>query len=566
MPIPVTPARTTADRLRRRASVAVALALCILAAPHAHPATAPHPSHPSHLPHPCTAPHLSHPSHPSHPSHLPHPSHPSHLLSVQLPSFLITNARIVDGTGTPARPGSVRVADGRIAQIGELRAAEGETVIDAHGLVLAPGFIDIHNHSTDGLLRGAPAGGGAESTTLAVSQVSQGITTVVVGQDGSSPWPIAEYLARLRREPPPVNVLTAVGHATVRRLVMGDDFARAADAGEVARMEALVEQAMREGAVALSTGLEYEVGSDATTAEVVALARVAGRLGGFYISHIRDEADKAFEAMREVITIAEQAKVPVQNTHIKLGTVGVWGRADEALALFDAARSRGLDVTADAYPYNAWSSTITVLVPSRRFDDPAAVAKGLADVGGAANVLITRHAANPAYEFRTLDEVATAQGTTPVALFMQIVKAGGASVVCTSMVDEDIRAFYRWPWTMIASDGGIGMRHPRGAGTFPRVLGRFVRERGWLTLEEAIRKMTALPAARLKLDDRGLIRAGARADLVLFDPATVIDNSTFSDPSTLSTGIHRVWVNGTLVWDAPRATGATPGMVLGTRN
>ena len=521
--------------------MAAALALYILSAQQAHPGTAPPPSHLSSL------------------------SHPSHLLPVQLPSFLIANALIVDGSGTPARPGSVRVADGRIAHIGELRAAEGEAVIDAHGLVLAPGFIDIHNHSTDGLLRGA-SGGGAESTALAVSQVSQGITTVVVGQDGSSPWPIAEYLARLRREPPPVNVLTAVGHATVRRLVMGDDYARPADAGEVARMEALVEQAMREGAIALSTGLEYEVGSDATTAEVVALARVAGRFGGFYISHIRDEADKAFEAMREVITIAEQAKLPVQNTHIKLGTVGVWGRADEALALFDAARRRGLDVTADAYPYNAWSSTITVLVPSRRFDDPAAVAKGLADVGGAANVLITRHAANPAYEFKTLDEVATAQGTTPVALFMQIVKAGGASVVCTSMVDEDIRAFYRWPWTMIASDGGIGMRHPRGAGTFPRVLGRFVRERGWLTLEEAIRKMTSLPAARLKLDDRGLIRTGARADLVLFDPATVIDNSTFSDPSTLSTGIHRVWVNGTLVWDAPRATGATPGMVLGSRN
>ncbi len=467
-------------------------------------------------------------------------------------SFVIVNAIVIDGTGAPARRASVRVADGRIADVDDIRSTGRDRVVDARGLVLAPGFIDTHNHSTDGLL----------TDPLAASQISQGITTLVVGQDGSSPWPIGDYLGRLRREPASVNVLTAVGHATVRQQVMGKDFARAARADEVTRMEALVEQGMREGAVALSTGLEYEVGGYATTAEVVALARVAGRLGGFYISHVRDEADKAFDAMREVVTIAEQAGLPVQNTHIKLGTVGVWRRAKEALALFDAARARGLDVTADAYPYDAWSSTITVLIPSRRFDDPVAVAKGLADVGGAANVLITRHAAHPEYEFKTLAAVAKSKGITPVALFMQIVKDGGASVVCTSMVDEDIRAFYRWPWTMVASDGGIGMRHPRGAGTFPRVLGRFVRERKWLTLEEAIRKMTSLPAARLKLTDRGVVRAGAWADLVLFDPATVIDRSTFNEPFTLSTGIRNVWVNGTLVWDEPRPTGARPGQVL----
>jgi N-acyl-D-amino-acid deacylase len=292
------------------------------------------------------------------------------------------------------------------------------------------------------------------------------------------------------------------------------------------------------------------------------MAKAAAGRGGFYISHIRDEADKAFEAMREVVTIAEQAGVPAQNTHIKLGTVGVWRRAADALALFDAARARGLDVTADAYPYNAWASTITVLIPSRRYDDPEAVAQGLLDVGGAANVLITRHAAHPEYEFKTLAQVAEAGGVTPVAAFIQIVKDGGASVVCTSMVDEDIRAFYRWPWTMIASDGGIGMRHPRGAGTFPRVLGRLVRERQWLTLEEAVRKMTSLPASRLRLADRGTVRPGMWADLVLFDPATVIDRSTFSEPFTLSAGIHQVWVNGTRVWEGARATGARPGQAI----
>ena len=467
-------------------------------------------------------------------------------------AFVIVNARLVDGTGAPARRASVRVVDGRITEVGEIRPTGADRVVDAGGLVLAPGFIDSHNHSTEGVL----------TEPLATSQISQGITTLVVGQDGSSPWPIADYLNQLRREPAAVNVITAVGHATVRRLVMGDDYARAARGDEITRMAALVEQGMREGAVALSTGLEYEVGGYATTAEVVALARAAGQLGGFYISHIRDEADQAFAAMNEVVTIAEEARLPVQNTHLKLGTVAVWRRAAEALRVFDAARARGLDVTADAYPYNAWSSTITVLIPSKRYDDPVAVAKGLADVGGAANVLITRHAAHPDYEFKTLAAVAEAQGITPVALFSRIVTAGGASVVCTSMVDEDIRAIFQWPWTMVSSDGGIGFRHPRGAGTFPRVLGRFVRERQWLTLEEAVRKMTSLPAARLKLADRGVVRPGAWADLVLFDPATVIDNSTFSEPLRLSTGIRRVWVNGTLVWDEPRATGERPGRAI----
>jgi N-acyl-D-amino-acid deacylase len=467
-------------------------------------------------------------------------------------SFLVANTTIVDGTGAARRTGSVRVSSGRIAEVGIVTPNAGEEVVDGNGLVLAPGFIDTHNHSTDGLL----------TDPLAPTQISQGITTAVVGQDGSSPWPIGAYLDRLRREPAALNVMTAVGHATVRRQVMGDDYKRAARAEETARMEALVAQAMRDGAIGLSSGLEYEVGGYANTEEVIALATVAGKAGGFYISHIRDEADKSFEAMREVLAIGERAGLPVQNTHIKLGTVGVWRRAADVIKMFEAARARGLDVTADAYPYNAWSSTITVLIPSKRYDDPADVARGLADVGGAENVLITRHAAHPEYEYKTLAAVAASQGITPVALFIQIVKDGGASVVCTSMVDEDIRAFYQWPWTMVSSDGGIGMRHPRGAGTFPRVLGLFVRERQWLTLEDAIRKMTTLPASRLKLTDRGVIRSGARADLVLFDPATIIDRSTFNDPFTIATGVRAVWVNGTKVWDGTRPTGARPGMVL----
>jgi N-acyl-D-amino-acid deacylase len=467
-------------------------------------------------------------------------------------SFVITNAQVVDGTGAPARRAAVRVVDARITEVGAITPSSGDRVVDAQGLVLAPGFIDTHNHSTEGLL----------TEPIAATQISQGITTLVVGQDGSSPWPIAGYLDKLRREPPAVNVMTAVGHATIRELVMGKDYKRVARPDEVARMTEYVGQGMQEGAVALSSGLEYEVGSYSATDEVVAMARAAARQGGFYISHVRDEADKSFDAMREVITIAEQAKLPVQNTHLKLGTAGVWGKAAEALKLFDEARARGLDVTADAYPYDAWSSTITVLIPSKRYDDPVDVARGLEDVGGAAHVLITRHAAHPEYEFKTLAAVAASRGVTPVEQFIQIVKDGGAGVVCTAMIEEDIRAFYKWPFTMVASDGGIGVRHPRGAGTFPRVLGRFVREKKWLTLEEAVRKMTTMPAARLKLADRGAIKPGMWADLVLFDPATVIDNSTFDEPAKLSSGIRGTWVNGIRVWEEPKPTGARPGQVI----
>jgi N-acyl-D-amino-acid deacylase len=352
------------------------------------------------------------------------------------------------------------------------------------------------------------------------------------------------------------------GHATVRRNVMGDDYKRPARPDEIARMALLVDQAMREGAAGLSSGLEYEVGGYAETQELVELAKVAARYGGVYMSHIRDEADKSFEALREAIAIGERAHVPVQISHIKLGTVGVWHRAAQAIALVEDARKRGVDVTADEYPYNAWSSTITVLVPDKRYDYPPSVEKALADVGGAANVLIVRHAAHPEYEFRTLDAVANDRGLTPAAQFIQIVKDGGAGIVCTSMVDDDMRAFYGRPWVMVASDGGIGMRHPRGAGTFPRVLGRYVRDERWLTLPEAIRKMTSAPADRLKLSGRGRIAAGAVADLVIFNPKTVIDRSTFSDPTVLSAGIDKVFVGGELVWDGAKTTGARPGNVL----
>jgi N-acyl-D-amino-acid deacylase len=468
------------------------------------------------------------------------------------PSFIIVGARVADGTGAPLREISVRVAKGRILEIGALTPRVSETVVAGSGFVLAPGFIDIHNHSTSRVL----------DEPAATSQVSQGITTIVVGQDGSSLLPVSSYFKSLRKTRAAVNVATCVGHATVRRSVMGEGYKRIARPDEVARMAAIVDRAFKEGAICLSSGLEYEVGGYASTDEIVALARVAGRHGAFYISHIRDEADKSIEAMTELVEIGERGKVAVQNTHIKVGTASVWGKAAEVLRMFDAARQRGVDVTADCYPWEAWSSTMLVLVPNKRYDDAESVARGLADVGGAHNVLVTSYDKDTSFEFRTLAEIAATRGLTPVALFSEMARNGGASVVVKSMMDEDIRAFYAWPWTMVSSDGGIEYRHPRGAGTFPRVLGRFVRERGWLSLEEAIRKMTSLPAWRLGLKDRGRVAAGYVADLVLFDPATVIDNATFTEPFRLSTGIVGVWVSGERVWEAGQSTVARPGRVL----
>ncbi|MEO8500416.1 MAG: D-aminoacylase [Vicinamibacteria bacterium] len=475
--------------------------------------------------------------------------------TVSAQSLVIVGAKVADGTGAPLRLANVRVEKGRITDVGDFKPRDGETVVEGQGRVLAPGFIDVHNHSTTGLVH----------EPLAVSQISQGITTLLVGQDGSSPLPISEYLDGRRKNPPALNVATCVGHASVRVKVMGDDYKRAARPDEVKQMEALVDQGFKDGALCLSSGLEYEIGGYATTEEVIALAKVAAHNGGFYISHIRDEADLALEAMTELVAIGERAHVAVQNTHIKVGTAGVWGKAKDALRIFDSARRRGLDITADCYPWDAWSSTILVLIPNKKYDDPKSVARGLADVGGAQNVMITSYEKDHSYEFKNMAEIAASRGMTPVDLFIEIAKSGGASVVAKSMMDEDIRAFYAWPWTMVSSDGGIEYRHPRGAGTFPRVLGRFVRERGWLTLEEAIRKMTSLPASRLRLKDRGKIATGFVADLVLFDPATVIDNATFLEPFKLSSGIEKVWVSGDLVWNDNAATGARPGQVIVSR-
>ena len=469
------------------------------------------------------------------------------------PVIAIVGPTVVDGSGSaPFVATAVLIRGDRIDAVGPSSIPRNATLVDGHGLILAPGFIDMHNHS----------GSGLEKDPSATTQVSQGITTLALGQDGGSALPVGEYLRKLEENPVAVNVLTFVGQATVRDLVMKGDTDRAATSEEVAAMVTIVDQAMRDGAFGLSTGLEYEAAKKSSTEEVIALAHVTAPYGGMYISHVRDEAQLTFPSFEEAIRIGAEAGVPAQISHIKMGSRTVWGRAGDAVKLIEAARSRGQDVTADAYPYDAWHATIRVLVPSGRHDDPKDVADAIEENGGADRIMIVNCSAHHDYEFKSLQQISVEQHVTPADVYMQVVRDGGATVVAQSMKEEDLRVFYSQPWVMVGSDGGIGLRHPRGAGTYPRILGRYVRELHWLTLEDAVHKMTSLPASRLRLTDRGLVKAGMKADLVLFDATRVIDRSTFQDPGQIAEGIERVFVNGVEVWRNGAVTGATPGRPL----
>lgn len=470
-------------------------------------------------------------------------------------AFLLENARVVDGTGAPAFDGEVLVRDGRIAAVGTpgsiVPPADAERV-DLSGLVLAPGFIDIHNHSTTGIF----------DRPLAPSQLAQGITTIVVGADGTSPWPLGDYLDRIDELRPALDVAAMVGHGTIRRAVLGEDYRRVATDLEIADMTGRVERGMEEGAFGLSSGLEYDPGFYSSTGELVALARGAAAHGGFYMSHLRDEEERLMEAVDEAIRIGREAGLPVHISHIKAGNASVWGRAPEVIDRIALANAAGVDVTADQYPYTAWQSGLGIVVRSRRFEDPDSVAAGISAVGGPERLQIVRNRADPTLDGLRLSEIAGRWGVSPVEAYMRLMRNGGSGVIGHTMRDDDVDAFMASAWVMTASDGGIGSPHPRGAGTFPRVLGHYVRERGLLTLERAIERATSMPAGRLGLADRGVIRDGARADLVAFDPAAIADRSTFGDATRTAEGVRAVWVHGVPVWIDGRPTGARPGRAV----
>ena len=468
------------------------------------------------------------------------------------PGILLVNGSVIDGTGTPARPAAVRLRGDRIVEIAaSLSPAAGETVLDVSGLVVAPGFIDLHSHADRGI----------EEKPDASSQVMQGITTAVVGQDGGGPMPVSDFIERIQTVHPAINYATSVGHGTVRGIVMGGDFKRAATAAEIETMKALVDRGMRDGAVGLSSGLEYDPGFYSTPDEVVALARVAAQHGGYYSSHVRDEENTVLDAWREAIDVGRKAKLPVQISHMKLASKPVWGKSPEALRLLEDAKREGLDVTGDWYPYTYWQSAMYVLIPDRDFENRAKWQTGLDEIGGPANVLITGYRPDPSFNGRTVEEVAKASGKDAVTTIIEMIRAAGPGIgiIGTSMTEEDLARIVVHPQVMICSDGGLSGRHPRGYGAFPRVLGRFVRELGLLSLPEAIAKMTSRSAARLGTPDRGTLAVGKMADVVVFDRNTIADKGTPREPSIPPVGMRHVIVNGELVLRDGQMTSARPG-------
>ena len=476
-----------------------------------------------------------------------------------------TNVRIIDGTGAAARTGRVRIVADTIVAVGELHSVPGDSIVDGHGLVLAPGYIDTHSHHTDGLLESPDA----------VAAVSQGITTVIGGQDGGQPFPLSATMDSLRRTPTALNVAYYAGHNTIRAAVMGLDFKRVARASEIDSMSTLLRRELASGALGLSSGLEYDPGIYSNRAEVLALAKVTAAAGGRYISHIRSEDRDFWSALDEITTIGREAKLPVQISHMKLAMLPLWGHADSLLAILDSARAHGVDITADVYPYTYWQSTFTVLFPKRDFTNRAEAEKILREIATPEGLLVGNYEANPAYRGKTVAELAVQRKEPPAVTLMAIIADAQAwetahrrepqsseSVVATSMSETDIAALYRWPHANVSSDGALDGAHPRGYGAFPRVFAKYVREQHVLSLEDAVRRMTSLSAAHVGLKRRGTITPGAFADLVLFDPATVTDNATPAAPHLVSTGVEGVWVNGRAVWRAGKTTGVHPGRVI----
>ncbi len=504
------------------------------------------------------------------------------IASAQTYDVVLRNGRILDGSGNPWYVADIGVRGGAIERIGRIPAAEGKTSIDLNGLIATPGFIDTHSH----------ARGGVFEVPAAENYIRQGVTTVIEGPDGSSPIPLAPFLAKVAAARVSINFGMMAGHGSIRSAVMGTENRKSSPA-EIAKMRTLTRQAMLDGAFGLSTGLFYVPGNYAATEEVIELAKVAAQYGGLHTSHMRDEAAALLDAVAETIRIGEEGGLPTQLTHHKVIGGPNWGKSVDSLRMVDEARARGVDVTIDQYPYTASNTGSAALFPQwsqaggakalrERLDAPETRARIKAVIvdrirtdrgaGDPKNVQFASCAFDKTLAGKTLADVVAAKGQ-PVTIenaaeaAIEIQKKGGCSTIYHSMNEQDLERILKHRHTMVASDGGIpvfgqDVPHPRSYGTFARVLGRYVRDRHALTLEDAVRKMSSLPATRFKIGDRGLLRPGMKADIAVFDPAKVRDTATFEKPHQYAEGFAHVLVNGRVVLRDGKMTGELPGRVL----
>jgi N-acyl-D-amino-acid deacylase len=494
--------------------------------------------------------------------------------------LVIRRGRVADGTGNPAFFADIGVKSGRIVALGRFEG-NGDIEIDATGMVVAPGFIDVHTHADD-----------VAEMPRAENFVRMGVTTVVLGNCGGSALDVAKLFREIERAKVAVNVATLIGHNTVRREAMGGSFDRPPTAAELVKMKTLVEQAMKDGAAGLSTGLIYLPGTFSRTDEIVELARVAATYDGIYTSHMRHEDVRIYEALDEVFQIAREAHCRAEVSHIKLSGPNAWGQAERVLGVIDRARSDGLDITQDEYAYTASSTGISQLIPDwalegghanflERMNNSAQKDKVMSEMKVSLKykgrkdfsyAVIAEYKHDRSLNGKNIPQAAKqSRGSDSlddqVAMILEIEQNGGASGVFHGMNEEDLKAFMRHPNTMIACDSGIrkfgeGLPHPRGYGNNARVLGKYVRELKVLRLEDAIRKMTSLPAETFHLTDRGALCRGNWADIVIFDPERIQDVATFEDPHHYPIGFKAVIVNGVAVVKDDAHTGAMPGQAL----